>query len=81
MVYFKQTVLRRITSAADESEIQNVIDQSIQRLKSNNVNGHIIQRFILSMDKILNQARLEGTSEKVEQNMGIAIDLFRKLQR
>jgi hypothetical protein len=81
MVYFKLTVLSRITSASDEKEIQNIVDQSIQRLKSKNVNGHIIQRFILSMDKTLNQAKLDGTSEKEEQNMEIAIGLFRKLHR
>lgn len=81
MVYFKLTVLRQITSASDEKEIQSVIDLSIQRLKSKNVNGHIIQRFILSMDKILNQAKIEGTSGKLKQNMEIAIGLFRKLQR
>jgi hypothetical protein len=81
MVYFVQITLRRITSASDEEEIKNVVDHSIQRLKSKNVNGHIIQRFVLSMDKILSQAKIEGTSEKAEQNMEIAIGLFRKLRR
>lgn len=81
MVYFVQITLRRITSASDEEEIKNVVDHSIQRLKSKNVNGHIIQRFVLSMDKILSQAKIEGTSEKAEQNMEIAIGLFRKLLR
>lgn len=81
MLHFRQTVLSQIKSASDEKEIESVIDHSIQRLKSKNINGHIIQRFILAMDKTLYQAKLEDTSEKTEQNMDIAIGMFRKLQR
>ncbi|SHG76936.1 hypothetical protein SAMN04488109_1755 [Chryseolinea serpens] len=81
MLHFRQTVLSQIKSASDEKEIENIIRHSIQRLKSKNINGHIIQRFIQAMDKTLDQARLEDTSEKAEQNMDIAIGMFRKLQR
>ena len=81
MLHFRQTVLSQIKSASDEKEIENVIDHSIHRLKSKNINGHIIQRFILAMDKTLYQAKLEDTSKKVEQNIDIAIGLFQKLQK
>lgn len=81
MIYFRQTVLHQIRSASSEKEVESVIDHSIQRLQSKNVNGHIIQRFILAMDKALCQAKQEAPSEKAEQNMDIAIDLFKRLQR
>lgn len=81
MLHFRQTVLSQIKSASDEKEIENIVDQSIRRLKARNINGHIIQRFILAMGKALDQVKLEDTSEKVEQNMNIAIGMFRKLQR
>lgn len=81
MIHFRQTVLHQIKSASDEKEVESVIDHSIQRLESKNVNGHIIQRFILAMDKTLYQAKQEAASEQVEQNMDTAIGLFRRLQR
>ena len=81
MLHFRQTILSQIKSASDEKEIEMVIDNSIQRLKSRNINGHIIQRFVLAMDRTLDQAKLEGLSEKAMHNMDIAIDLFKKLRR
>lgn len=81
MTHFKQTVLWQIQSASDEQEVEHVVDLSIQKLRSQNVNGHIIQRFILSMDKVLRDAKLQDPAKKKGQNMNIAIALFRKLQR
>ncbi|MBL0739574.1 hypothetical protein [Chryseolinea lacunae] len=81
MLHFRQTILNQIKLASDENEIENVIDRSIQRLKSRNINGHIIQRFIIVMSKTLYQAKMEGMSEKAGQNMDIAIGMFQKLQR
>lgn len=81
MLHFRQTILSQIKSASDEKEIERVIDNSIQRLKSRNINGHIIQRFVLAMDRTLDQAKSEGLSEKAMHNMDIAIDLFKKLRR
>ena len=81
MLHFRQTILSQIKSASDEKEIEIVIDNSIQRLKSRNINGHIIQRFVLSMDKMLDQAKLDSQSEKAGHNMDIAIGLFKKLRR
>jgi hypothetical protein len=81
MLHFRQTILSQIKSASDEKEIEMVIDNSIQRLKSRNINGHIIQRFVLAMDRTLDQAKSEGLSEKAMHNMDIAIDLFKKLRR
>lgn len=81
MLYFRQTVLSQIKSASDEKEIESVINHSIERLKSMNINGHIIQRFILAMDKALYQAKLEDASERTQQNIDIAIGMFLKLQR
>ncbi len=81
MIHFRQTVLRQIRSASDEKEVESVIEHSIQRLKSRNVNGHIIQRFIHAMDKTLIDAKLEAASDRAGQNMHVAIELFRKLHR
>lgn len=81
MMYFKQTVLQQIKSASDEKEVASVVDHSIERLKHKQVNGHLIQRFIIGMDKALCEARLESASEKTARNMGVAITLFKKLQR
>ena len=81
MIHFRQTILYQIRSASDEKEVESVINHSIQRLKSRSVNGHIIQRFIFAMDKTLYHAKLEALSEQVEQNMDIAIVVFRRLQR
>lgn len=81
MVYFKQTVLGRIKMAASEEELVGVIHQSIDRLKGSNVHGHIIQRFVVSMSMTLDKARVDATSRKEEQNMNLAIGLFRKLQK
>ena len=81
MMYFRQTVLHQIKSASDEKEVASVVDHSIERLKHKKVNGHLIQRFIVAMDKVLCEARLENASEKTGRNMDIAIALFKKLQR
>ncbi|HEX5167661.1 MAG TPA: hypothetical protein VFW11_00705 [Cyclobacteriaceae bacterium] len=81
MVYFRQTVLDQIKSATNEKEIENVIDDSIERLKIKQVNGHIIQRFFLNMERNLDRAKTEEVSEKMKQNMDVAIDLFKKLQK
>ena len=79
MTYFKYSVLSLIKSAADEKEVESVVQLSILRLKSRNVNGH--QRFIVAMDKALGEAKLEEPSEKLWQNMDTAIRLFRNLHR
>ena len=81
MTYFRQTVLHQIKSAFDEKEVANVVDQSIERLMHQKVNGHLIQRFIFAMDKVLCEARLENASEKTGRNMDTAIARFKKLQR
>ena len=80
MTYFKFTVLSQIKSALDEEEVERVVECSIQRLKSSNVNGHLIQRFIVAMDKALDETKLEEPSERVLQNLDTAIRFFRKLQ-
>ena len=81
MTYFKYSVLSLIKSAADEKEVESVVQLSILRLKSRNVNGHLIQRFIVAMDNALGEAKLEEPSEKLWQNMDTAIRLFRNLHR
>jgi hypothetical protein len=48
MTYFKFTVLSQIKSAVDKKDVERVVERSIQRLKSSNVNGHLIQRFIVA---------------------------------
>lgn len=81
MMRFRQTVVGQIKTAADKHEIEHVILNSVQRLKDKNVNGHIIQRYILAMDYTLDQEKMADASEKTWKNLDIAIALFRKLQR
>jgi len=81
MMFFSQIVLTQIKSASDERELETVIGQSIQKLKIKNVNGHMIQRFVLNMGSSLQQAKEEQESEKVKSNMNFAIDIFKKLSK
>ena len=81
MTYFKYSVLSQIKSAVDEKEVEGVVEGSIRRLQSRDVNGHLIQRFIVAMDKTLDETRLEELSESVQQNVDTAIRLFRKFHR
>lgn len=79
MIHFRQTVLNQIKSASNEAELEDVISDSIQRLKIKNVHGHIIQRFVLGMEQALDRERNEELSVKTLKNMDRATDLFRKL--
>jgi hypothetical protein len=81
MTYFKYSVLNQIKSAVDEKEVESVVQLSLLRLKSRNVNGHLIQRFMVAMDKALGEAKLDDPSEEVSQNLDTAICLFRNLHR
>jgi hypothetical protein len=79
MTYFKHSVLSKIKSPVDEREVESFIQLSVQRLKYRNVNGHLIQRFNVAMDKTLREAKPEEPSEKVWQNLDTAIRLFGNL--
>ena len=79
MIYFKHIVLKQIKSATDENELKNVIRDSIQRLKTKNINGHLIHRFILSMNYTLHRESAKNATSKVQQNMELAIEHFKKI--
>ena len=79
MIHFKLTVLNQIKSASNEAELEDAINDSIHRLKINNVHGHIIQRFLLGMGQALDRERSEQLSAKALTNMDRASDLFRRL--
>lgn len=79
MIHFKQSVINQIKSASNADEVEDVISDSIQRLKIKNVHGHIIQRYILGMEQALDRERTEQLSTKTLKNMERATDLFRKL--
>lgn len=81
MLYFRQIVLNQIMGASNEKEIEIVIDESIQRLRTKNLNGHLIQRFILCMSLALNQSKTQGASVVQGKNMDFALALFRKLHK
>jgi len=81
MIYFRQTIISQIKLASSEREIEQVINDSLHRLKIKNVNGHIIQRFISSMGLALHRERIGRLSAKTLANMSFAIDLFKKLQK
>jgi hypothetical protein len=59
MISFRQIVLAQIKSATDEKEVESVIGISIQKLKIKNVNGHIIQRYVLNMGSTLQLTKAE----------------------
>lgn len=81
MTYYRQTILHQIKSASNEAEVEEVINNSIHRLKIKNVNGHIIQRFILGMGQVLHRERSDQLPAKTLENMGFAIDVFKRLQK
>jgi hypothetical protein len=81
MLHFRQIVLSQIMGASNQKEIEIVIDESIQRLRTKNLNGHLIQRFILSMRLALNQSKTQGASFVQEKNMDFALAIFHKLHK
>jgi len=81
MLYFRQILLNQIKIASSEKEIETLIDESLQRLKTKNLNGHLIQRFILSMSLALSQAKVQDASDDQEKNMDFALIVFRKLHK
>lgn len=81
MLYFKQTVLSQIKSAEDETDVEDVINGSIERLKFKNVNGHIIQRYIVGMKTTLSHEKTEQQSLKAIENLDFAIRVFAKLHK
>jgi hypothetical protein len=81
MLYFRQVLFNKIKAASTEKEIETFIDESIQRLKIKNLNGHLIQRFILVMSQTLSQAKLQYASGDQEKNINFALAIFRKLHK
>lgn len=81
MIYFRQIILNQIKSAASETEIDELVDNSIHLLKVKNVNGHIIQRFISGMSHDLGRELALQLSPEMTKNIDRAIALFRGLQR
>ncbi|NJM26949.1 MAG: hypothetical protein HC859_17240 [Bacteroidia bacterium] len=78
MIYYRQLVISRIKSAKNESEITDVIETSIGRLNSKNVNGHIIHRFLAGLCTGLGQS--DDLSEKERQNMDFALGIVNKFR-
>jgi hypothetical protein len=82
MLYFRQVLLNHIKVAANEKEIETVIDESIRRLKTKNMNGHLIQRFILAMGQAISQAKMQDAASGVQgKNMDFALAVFRRLHK
>lgn len=81
MLYFKQTILSQIKSAEDETEVEDVVNSSIERLKFKNVNGHIIQRYIAGMKTTLQHEKSSHQPMKAVKNMDFAIQVFTKLYK
>jgi len=70
-LYFRQVLLTKIKRASSEKESETVIDDSIQRLKTRNLNGHLIQRFIRVMSQTLRQAKMQDAPEGQEKKYGL----------
>ncbi len=80
MVYYRQRIINQIKSASNTTEIDVLIEYFLQRMKMNNVNGHIIQRFILCMGVDIDREKTEKHSARAMSNLSYAIDLLKKLQ-
>ena len=80
MTFYRQTILDRIKSSSDETEVENVVHESIQQLRVQNVNGHSIQRFISDITMNLLRERNGLSSDIDPTRLDSAIKFFRKLR-
>ncbi len=79
-MYFRQRIISQIKSASNESEIDVLIEDFLQRMKTKNINGHIIQRFIVCMGVDIDREKTENHPAGAMSNLSYAIDLLKKLQ-
>lgn len=79
MVYFSQVVTNHIMWAANEQEVMEVIDSSIDHYKSKQVR-HYVESYIMNMVvELENLKRKKEMSTKVLENVNIAIERLKDL--
>jgi hypothetical protein len=71
----------QIKSAANDSEIESVIQFSLEKLRTRNINAHFVKSYVSSMTTFLLAIRNEGFSPNSRQNVVKAIEIFRKINR
>jgi hypothetical protein len=81
MINLRQMTLGQIKAATGDQEVEKVIHDSIDRLQSKNVNGHLIKSYITSMTMSLLNLKKEVLSSSSKQNITKAVETFRKLNR
>lgn len=80
MVSFRQIVINQIKGASNQAEVAGIIEDSLQRLKIKKIHGHLIQRFIISMDIALSREGIEHHTTQSMQNVGTALDIIKRIQ-
>ena len=81
MISFRLSTINQIKAASNEAEVAKIIEDSLRRLKMKKVHGHLIQRFIESMDLALSRERIEQHAARTMQNVTSAIDILRRMQK
>lgn len=81
MTHFMQTTLNEIKVAAGNLEVEKVIHDSLDRLQSKNVNGHLIKSYRTRMAVALLNLRGESLSSSSKENINMALEIFRRLNR
>ena len=79
MVAYCESVLERIKSSLDESEIREIVTLSFDEFRRSNVN--VDEAFYtMNMIVILNASQ-EGASEYEQKNIEVALACFRDVRR
>jgi len=75
---YKTKLINKILFAASQDEVKRFIDAAIKALEQNQVNGHIVSRFV---EKIISDLELFNPMKKEAQqwsNIKIALILFNR---
>ncbi|HTJ50051.1 MAG TPA: hypothetical protein VL443_11390 [Cyclobacteriaceae bacterium] len=81
MLYLILITVEQIKSVLDECNVENVILESIGKMKIKNVNDHVIERFIDGMGLILKRERKQEISIKSLRNIDVALAFFENYKR
>jgi hypothetical protein len=77
----KQLTIDQIRIAVTEKEIETVIENTLEKVKRKNVNGHIVRNYMSTMTTLLLNLKREPLDYTVKDNVNKAIEIYRKLNR
>lgn len=82
MVYYSHSIITKIKAAANEADLREIIDLSLQELPAKRSNGVNTRRsFILNMIMALKYAKAEGLPASEAANVDRAIEILGILRR